>query len=75
VCILQGPVAAKGSMKKDKPVKELLGPINEALVRHLFERQYGEDASKVSTVGYLALLSPKSVPAELPNRHRYRHHI
>jgi enoyl reductase-like protein len=54
MCILQGPVAAKWSMKKHDPAKELLGTINEALIEHLLERRYGADASKVPTVACLA---------------------
>jgi fatty acid synthase subunit alpha len=65
VCILQGPVAAKWSVKKDEPVKELLGSINEALIQRLLERKYGGDPSRVPTAAYLAPL-PKSIPAELP---------
>lgn len=65
VCILQGPVAAQWSVKKDEPVKELLGAINEALIQRLLERKYGGDVSNVPVAAYLAPL-PKSIPAELP---------
>ncbi len=64
MCILQGPVAAKWSIKRDEPVKELLGTINETLIQRLLERKYGGNASKVPTVAYLAPLP--SIPAEIP---------
>ncbi|KAF9007571.1 fatty acid synthase [Cyathus striatus] len=54
VCILQGPVAAKWSVKKDEPVKELLGNINSSLITRLLERKYGGDVSRVPTADYLA---------------------
>ena len=62
--ILQGPVAAKWSIKRDEPVKELLGTINETLIQRLLERKYGRNASKVPTVAYLAPLP--SIPVEIP---------
>ncbi|KAF9532470.1 fatty acid synthase [Crepidotus variabilis] len=54
VCILQGPVAAKWAVKKDEPVKELLGNINKSLIQRLLDRKYNGDASTVPTVAYLA---------------------
>ncbi|KAF8907276.1 fatty acid synthase [Gymnopilus junonius] len=65
VCILQGPVAAKWSVKKDEPVKELLGNINKSLIQRLLERTYSGDASSVPVVEYLAA-SPKPVAKNLP---------
>ena len=65
MCILQGPVAARWSIKKDEPVKELLGTINGALIQRLLDRKYNGDASKVPVVAYLAP-SPKSIPAQFP---------
>ncbi|TIC66451.1 hypothetical protein E3Q02_01872 [Wallemia mellicola] len=53
VCILQGPVAAKHSTKVDEPIKELLGGIEEQLVKKLLERRYNGDASKVPEVDYI----------------------
>ena len=52
-------------MKKDEPVRELLGTIHEALIQRLLERKYGGDTSRVPTVAYLAPL-PTSTPADLP---------
>jgi fatty acid synthase subunit alpha, fungi type/fatty acid synthase subunit beta, fungi type len=60
VCILQGPVAAKWSMVKDEPVKDLLGNINKALIQRLLERKYGGDKSAVPTIDYLAVQSKAS---------------
>ncbi|PPQ98107.1 hypothetical protein CVT26_003277 [Gymnopilus dilepis] len=64
VCILQRPVAAKWSVKKDEPVKELLGNINKSLVQRLLERSYGGDVSSVPVVEYLAA-APKPVSKNL----------
>jgi fatty acid synthase subunit alpha len=52
-------------MVKDKPVKDLLGNINKALIQHLLERKYGGDESAVPTIDYLAVQS-KAVPKTLP---------
>lgn len=52
-------------MKKDEPVKELLGTINEALIQRLLKRKYDGDASKVPTTAYLAAL-PKPISSKLP---------
>ncbi|KAF8969171.1 fatty acid synthase [Flammula alnicola] len=60
VCILQGPVAAKWSVVKDEPVKDLLGNINKSLIQRLLERKYGGDVSAVPTIDYLAV-APKAV--------------
>ena len=73
MCILQGPVAAKWSMVKDEPVKELLGKINnlKALIQRLLERKYGGDKSAVPTIDYLAVQSkavPKFYPALLAQK-------
>ncbi|RDB25744.1 Fatty acid synthase subunit alpha [Hypsizygus marmoreus] len=61
VCILQGPVAAKGSIKKDEPVKDLLGNINSTLIERLLERKYDGDESVIPTVDYLANQPPSIV--------------
>ena len=53
VCILQGPVAAQHSKKVDEPIKELLGGIEDQLVKKLLERHYNGDASKVPEVDYI----------------------
>ncbi|KAF9485144.1 fatty acid synthetase alpha subunit [Pholiota conissans] len=65
VCILQGPVAAKWSVVKDEPVKELLGNINKSLIQRLLERKYAGDVTAVPVVDYLAV-EPKAVPQSLP---------
>ena len=49
---------------KDKPVKDLLGNINKALIQLLLERKYGGDKSAVPTIDYLAVQS-KAVPKTL----------
>lgn len=51
-------------MKKDEPVKELLGSINESLIQRLLERNYGGDISTIPKIDYLAPL-PEPIP-ELP---------
>ncbi|KAF5389975.1 hypothetical protein D9757_013855 [Collybiopsis confluens] len=55
VCILQGPVAVKGSVKKDEPIKELFGNINAALIKKVTERFYNGDASSIPSIDYLAV--------------------
>ena len=52
--ILQGPVAAKWSIVKDEPVKDL-GNINKMLIKRLLERKYGGDELAVPTIDYLAV--------------------
>jgi fatty acid synthase subunit alpha len=53
VCILQGPVAVKHSKVKDQPIKELLGGINDGLVKKLLDSTYRGDASLVPVADYL----------------------
>ena len=65
MCILQGPVAAKWSIVKDEPVKDLLDNINKALIQRLLERKYGGDMSAVPTIDYLAVQC-KAFPKSLP---------
>ncbi|TFK27788.1 fatty acid synthetase alpha subunit [Coprinopsis marcescibilis] len=54
VCILQGPVAVKWSVKKDEPVKEILGNTNASLIQRLLERKYNGDVTSVPVVEYLS---------------------
>ena len=67
MCILQGPVAAKWSLVKDDPVKDLLGNINKTLIKRLLERKYGGNESAVPTVDYLAVApqAAASLPASV----------
>ena len=65
VCILQGPVAAKWSIVKDEPIKDLLGNINKALIQRLLERKYGGDKSAVPIIDYLAV-QRRAIPKSLP---------
>ncbi|GLB40343.1 putative protein with domain of unknown function (DUF1729) [Lyophyllum shimeji] len=64
VCILQGPVAAKGAIVKDEPIKDLLGNINKTLIQRLLERKYDGDESAIPTIDYLAP-QPVSIASEL----------
>ena len=52
-------------MVKDKPVKDLLGNINRALIQQLLEHKYSGDKSAIPTINYLAVQS-KAVPETLP---------
>jgi len=61
----------KWSVKKDEPVNELLGNINESLIQRLLERKYGSDVSSIPTVDYLAPLS-KLIQTDLPGVIRTR---
>ncbi|KDR66848.1 hypothetical protein GALMADRAFT_216738 [Galerina marginata CBS 339.88] len=65
VCILEGPVAAKWSVVKDEPVKDLLGNINKSLIQRLLERKYAGDASSVPSIDYLAV-EPEPAAKNLP---------
>lgn len=47
-------MAAKGSIVKDEPVKELLGNINSSLIKRLLERRYAGDESSIPTIAYLS---------------------
>jgi fatty acid synthase subunit beta len=63
---LQGPVAAKWSVKKDEPIKELLGGINQGLIDRLLERSYGGDKSKIPIIDYLGSEPfPVSIPTSV----------
>ncbi|KAF5382044.1 hypothetical protein D9615_004428 [Tricholomella constricta] len=64
VCILQGPVAVKGSIVKDEPIKDLLGNINKTLIKRLLERKYNNDESTIPTVDYLGE-QPAAVAPEI----------
>ncbi|KAK2463415.1 hypothetical protein APHAL10511_004501 [Amanita phalloides] len=64
VCILQGPVATKGSTVKDEPIKDLLGNINSSLIKRVLERTYDGDISAVPVVDYLS--EQPAVSSELP---------
>jgi fatty acid synthase subunit alpha len=66
VCILQGPVAVKHATVKDQPIKEMLGGINDGLVKKLLESTYRGDASRVPIADYLgdhASTSGSTVPS------------
>jgi len=65
VCILQGPVAAKWSIVKDEPVKDLLGNINKALIQRLLKSKYGGSESAIPIIDYLAVQG-KAVSKYLP---------
>jgi fatty acid synthase subunit alpha, fungi type len=62
VSILQGPIAAKHSKVKDKPIKDMLGNINSSLVDRLIQCIYNGDVSKVPTINYLGP-KPKPYPS------------
>jgi fatty acid synthase subunit alpha len=58
-------VAAKGSIVKDEPVKELLGNINSILIQRLLERKYNGDEASIPTIDYLS--PPSRTPIDLLN--------
>ena len=64
VCILQGPVAARGSIVKDEPVKEVLGNINNSLIERLLKLKYNNDKTSIPTVDYLGV-RPSEAPVDL----------
>ncbi len=53
VAILHGPVAARHNHKANIPIKEMLGEVEDKLVKLMLERYYGNDESKVPVVDYL----------------------
>jgi fatty acid synthase subunit alpha len=64
VCILQGPVAVKHATVKDQPIKEMLGGINDGLIKKLLQSSYRGDKSQVPVADYLgARPTPASIPA------------
>lgn len=60
MCILQGPVAAKWSIKKDEPIKDLLGNITSSLISKVLQSNYSGDESTIPTIEYLAPQPPIS---------------
>jgi len=62
VCILQGPVAVKGSIVKDEPVKQLLGNINRDLIQRILEQKYKGDDRLIPTIDYLSHQPPVVAP-------------
>lgn len=65
VCILQGPVAVKGSIVKDEPVEQLLGNINRELIQRLLEQKYKGDDRLIPTTDYMSH-QPPAVAPQLP---------
>ncbi|KAF8577776.1 fatty acid synthase [Ramaria rubella] len=59
VCVLQGPVAAKHALKKDEPIKELLGNVEATLIDKVLAKFYGGDDSKLPCVDFIGGLPPR----------------
>jgi len=53
VCILQGPVAVKHSIRANELIKELLGNIDNSLKPKLPETSCGRDEANVPVVDHL----------------------
>ncbi|CAO1632127.1 unnamed protein product [Parajaminaea phylloscopi] len=68
VCILQGPVAVKYAKKVDEPLAEILGEIDDGIIKRLLNKHYGGDVNNVPSVDYLGK-SPKTLDAGLLSRH------
>ncbi|BGP56496.1 hypothetical protein JCM8202_004608 [Rhodotorula sphaerocarpa] len=62
VCILQGPVAAKHCTSTQTPAKQMLGDIEQSLIKRVLDEYYGGDEAKVPTIDYLAV-EPAAVDA------------
>lgn len=60
VCILQGPVAVKYCTTTHQPIGELLGGIENSLIKKLLHEFYSDDESLIPTIDYLAP-APRSV--------------
>ena len=67
VCILQGLVAARHSIVKDEPIKDLLGNITSLLTKKLLDRLCGGDESKASRICAPRVSSRRTPP--LPATH------
>ncbi|KAF8525925.1 hypothetical protein BU17DRAFT_74311 [Hysterangium stoloniferum] len=53
VCILQGPVAVRHAIKKDEPIKELLGNVESTLVEKILAQFYEGDVNKVPSIDFI----------------------
>lgn len=53
-CVLQGPVAVKYCTTTQQPIKELLGGIENSLIKKLLKEFYNDDESTVPRIDYLA---------------------
>src|SRR6266705_5783207 len=53
VCILQGPVAVKHAKVANVPIKNMLGGVQDALIKKLLDRYYGGDESRIPTIDYI----------------------
>ncbi|KAJ9477291.1 Fatty acid synthase subunit beta [Pseudozyma hubeiensis] len=53
VCILHGPVAASNSAPVDQPIAEMLGGVEQGLIKHVLNRFYGGDTNNVPVAEYL----------------------
>ena len=60
VAILQGPVTVKHACIANQPIKEMLGGIDDYIVKKLLETYYGNNESKVPYLDYIG-----SVPAKI----------
>ena len=60
VAILQGPVAVKHARVANQPIKEMLGGVEDYIVKKLLEKYYGNDESKVPYLDYIG-----SIPAKI----------
>ena len=64
VCILQGPVAARHSKVANRPIKEMLGGVESALIEKLLDHYYDGDESKIPYIDYIGA-SPSKVDPSL----------
>ncbi|KAF8312438.1 fatty acid synthase, partial [Clavulina sp. PMI_390] len=62
VAILQGPVAVKHARVANQPIKEMLGGVEQYVIKKLLETQYGGDESKVPTIDYIGSTAAAVVP-------------
>jgi len=63
VAILQGPVAVEHAHVANRPIKEMLGGIEDYIVEKLLEKYYGGDESRVPYIDYIG-----SVPAMIDSK-------
>ena len=63
VAILQGPVAVKHARVANRPIKEMLGGVEDYIVKKLLEKYYGNDETKVPYLAYIGSVPVKINPA------------
>src|ERR1700733_5875658 len=62
VPILQGPVAVKHARVANRPIKEMLGGVEDYIIKKPLEEYYSNDESKVPYIDYIWLCPHQDKP-------------